>query len=201
MCDLPWRLSLIGVFILSVAPGCANDGQQQRDAATPAEATNAEQPSAAARADAPPGETFVGTTEPVDQQRPTIDPAVLRDVRAAAQATFDRVVFEFQAAPVPGYHIAYADDPARDCGSGETVNVQGATRVVVRLSPAQAHTDEGVATVKGLERHLTLPVLQELELSCDFEGEVSWVLGLSARRPYRVSELASPPRLVVDIQH
>ena len=189
------------MFILCIAPGCADDGRQQRDAAAPAVAPNAEQPSASAATEAPSGDTFAGTTGPVDQQRPTIDPVVLRDVRAAAQATFDRVVFEFQTAPLPGYRVAYADDPVRDCGSGETVDVRGASRLTVRLSPAQAHTDEGVATVKELERQLTLPVLQELELTCDFEADVSWVLGLSARRPYRVSELASPPRLVVDIQH
>jgi hypothetical protein len=43
--------------------------------------------------------------------------------------------------------------------------------------------------------------VKEIELSCDFEGEVSWVLGLSARKPYRVHELSDPARLVIDIQH
>jgi hypothetical protein len=200
VCELRQRLSLIGVFVLSIAPGCANDGQQQRDAGTPATAAGGEQPSTAVTSETPSGDTFVATTEVVSPPSP-IDPVVLRDVRAAGQTTFDRVVFEFATAPLPGYRIAYADDPVRDCGSGETVNVRGASRLTVRLSPAQAHTEQGIATVKELERHLALPVLQELELTCDFEADVSWVLGLAARRPYRVSELAAPPRLVVDIQH
>ena len=194
------RPIVIGMFILGIAPACANDGSQQRDAATPA-ATNVEQPSAPATTDSSSGDTFGGGTDPVNRERPPIDPVVLSEVRAAAQATFDRVVFEFQTAPLPGYRVAYAEAPASDCGTGEPVNVRGVSQLTVRLSPAQAHTEQGAATVKELERHLTLPVLQELELSCDFEGEVTWVLGLSARRPYRVSELASPPRLVVDIQH
>jgi len=201
VCDLPRRLGVIAMFVLSVAPGCANDGQQQRNAGTPAAASSVEPPSEAVAAGSSRGDTFAGTTAAVDQPSPPIDPVVLRDVRAAAQPTFDRVVFEFQTAPLPGYRIAYADDAVRDCGSGKEVNVRGAIRVTVRLSPAQAHTEEGVATVKESERHLALPVLQELELTCDFEADVSWVLGLSTRRPYRVSELASPPRLVVDIQH
>jgi hypothetical protein len=113
---------------------------------------------------------------------------------------FDRVVFEFQAPRVPGYRVAYADGPASDCAAGEAVNVEGAALLVVRLSPAQAHTETGTVTAGLRERHPNLPVLKELELSCDFEGEVSWVLGVSARRPYRVSELAEPARLIVDIQ-
>jgi hypothetical protein len=187
VCQLARRFNVMAMCILAFTPGCTNERQQQGDAPPPAVTTDAE--------------PKVETTDAVEQRRPALDPVVLRDVRAAAQATFDRVVFEFQAPQVPGYRVAYAEDPARDCGSGETVHVDGALQLIVRLSPAQAHTEDGIVTVKEHERHLMLPVVRELEMSCDFEGEVSWVLGLAARRGYRVTELAMPPRLVVDIQH
>jgi hypothetical protein len=81
------------------------------------------------------------------------------------------------------------------------VKVRGESRLVVRLSPAQAHTEEGTITIKEPRRQLEMPILKELRMACDFEGEVIWVLGLSMRKPYRVSELSSPPRLVLDIEH
>ena len=147
-----------------------------------------------------PAGTFAGTTDPVEQPRPNLNPAVLRDVRAARHPDFERVVFEFEPPSVPGYRMEYAEAPVLDCGAGEPLDVDGSAHLVVRLSPAQAHTEAGEVTLPDRERRPALTLVRELELSCDFEGQVSWVLGLSARRPYRVSELAAPPRLVVDIQ-
>ena len=33
----------------------------------------------------------------------------------------------------------------------------------------------------------------------DFEGVLTWVIGLEADAPFRVSTLTSPPRLVIDV--
>lgn len=143
-------------------------------------------------------DSFQGTTEPTEKRRDDTPVAVLREVRAAEQQGFDRVVFELDR--MPGYRIGYEDRPAQ-CGSGEPVEVAGEARLQVQLVPAQAHTEEGAPTVEQRERHLDLPVLKELESTCDFEADVTWVLGLASRRPYRVQELASPARLVIDIGH
>lgn len=145
-------------------------------------------------------ESFQGTTAATEKRRDDAPVAVLREVRAAEQQGFDRVVFEFEGSSVPGYRIGYVDRPAQ-CGSGEPVAVAGEARLQVQLLPAQAHTEAGEPTVAERERRLDLPVLQELESTCDFEADVTWVLGLVSRRPYRVQELASPARLVVDIGH
>jgi len=48
---------------------------------------------------------------------------------------------------------------------------------------------------------LNLPVLSELELTCDFEAVVTWVLGVESPNRYRIRELNGPPRLVIDIKH
>jgi hypothetical protein len=124
---------------------------------------------------------------------------VLRDVRAAGQDGFDRVVFEFEGSLVPGYRVGYVDS-AVQCGSGEPVEVAGAARLQVRLIPAQAHTEAGEPTVRERERRPGLAVLHEMKSACDFEADVTWLLGLATRSRFRVQELYGPPRLVIDIK-
>ncbi len=77
----------------------------------------------------------------------------------------------------------------------------GASRLSVRLEPARAHDDTGSATIVDRRRTPALPALKELTIICDFEAQVEWVLGLTARTPYRVMELSGPTRLVVDVRH
>lgn len=144
--------------------------------------------------------SFKGTLEVTEKQRPDLAPALLKEVRAGSQEGFDRVVFELEGSAVPGYRIEYVDRPVQ-CGSGEAVEVEGEAWLQVRLIPANAHTEAGEPTVRERERRLNLPVLKELESTCDFEADVTWVLGLASRRPYRVQELSSPARLVVDVGH
>lgn len=125
---------------------------------------------------------------------------VLRAVRAAGQRGFDRVVFEFEGSDVPGYRIGYVDR-AIQCGSGDAAELAGQAWLQVQLFPAQAHTEAGEPTVQERERRLDLPVLKEIESTCDFEAEVAWVLGLASHKVFRVQELESPARLVIDLEH
>ncbi len=134
-------------------------------------------------------------------RRPSLRPVTLKAVRAARNEGFDRVVFEFEGPHVPGYQVEYIDSPVIKCGSGDPTAVAGQGWLQVRLTPAQAHTEQGQATVTAREQKPALPVLQELELTCDFEGEVTWVLGNGKPNKYRVMELREPTRLVVDVQH
>ncbi len=69
------------------------------------------------------------------------------------------------------------------------------------MSPARAHTEDGRSTVTERERMPNLTVLSELELTCDFEAVLTWVLGVESPNRYRVHELTGPPRLVVDVRH
>lgn len=144
---------------------------------------------------------FVGTTEPIHRSRSAPPVAILSEVRAAEHTEYDRVVFEFENAPLPGYHLEYATGPVYQCGSGDEVNVPDAARLIVRLEPARAHDDRGNVTITERQRVLGLPNIERLLMICDFEAQVEWVLGLAARTPYRVSELSEPPRLVVDVRH
>jgi len=145
---------------------------------------------------------FVGTMAPVERAiRPGTPPRVLRAVAAASAPGYDRVVFEFAADTVPGYHVEYTTKPVRRCGSGDSVAVAGAGRLVVRFEPAQAHDERGNPTAAARERTLGLPAVTDLKLICDFEGQVEWVLGVTMAGPYRVLDSAGPGRVVVDIRH
>jgi hypothetical protein len=145
------------------------------------------------------GEDFEGTAGKIEKEGGGA-PALLRAVRTASRENFERVVFEFAGARVPGYSVEYVDRPVRQCGSGEPVPVAGDAWLRVRLTPANAHTEAGAATVKERDRRLNYPNLKELKILCDFEAEVEWVLGLSAPARYRVLELKNPARLVVDVK-
>lgn len=153
----------------------------------------------------------VGTPEP-DWTTSTVDrplkglpeaSVVVKEIRAARHEGFDRIVFEMQGETLPGYHVGYRSEAPVHCGSGAPVPVAGQRWLEIRLTPAQAHSEAGAPTVKDAEREqmLKLPVLQELELTCDFEGEVTAAAGLTRERPFRVLALQGPARIVVDVEH
>ncbi|HSO00754.1 MAG TPA: hypothetical protein VLS89_20820 [Candidatus Nanopelagicales bacterium] len=143
---------------------------------------------------------FDGTTASSERLRPGMKPATLKEVRAAENEGFDRVVVEFAGAGVSGWRARYLEGSARQCGSGDAVKVAGSALLEVTLLPAQAHDEKGQVTIKDRERKPGLPLIQEMKLTCDFEGQVTWVLGLSEKAPYRVLELGSPARVVVDVR-
>lgn len=150
--------------------------------------------------DASPDE-FEGTTLPAVHTGFNGAPALLREIRTAEQNGFDRVVFEFEGDDIPDYTIRYSDKPVLQCGSGEAVQVAGAGRMEVKFNPSSAHTEAGQPTVKDRERRLNQSILKELEITCDFEAEVAFALGVSAPNRYRVLNLSKPARVVIDIKH
>ncbi|WNG33035.1 hypothetical protein F0U60_04940 [Archangium minus] len=184
------------------------------DAGTPVDAGAAPTPAPTPETQTPPSAPTPGpqaarpedpknrewTAGRVSIPRPSMKPVTLLEVREGRNEGFDRVVFQFEGDQVPGYHLEYIDKPVIKCGSGDPTDVAGQGWLQVRITPAQAHAD-GKVTVASRERKPKLPVLEELELTCDFEGEVTWVLGVKHPNKYRVMELREPTRLVVDVQH
>jgi hypothetical protein len=144
---------------------------------------------------------FEGTTGSVTRAGFDVAPALLREIRTASQDGFDRVVFEFAGDEVPNYDVMYIDKPVRQCGSGNVAQVAGDGWLEVKFKATNAHNDAGQPTIAERERRLSLPILKELEITCDFEAEVVAVLGVSSPNPYRVLNLYKPTRVVVDIKH
>ena len=150
-----------------------------------------------AEGDAP----FEGTAGVVEKKRPEVKkPVILRDVRVGEHEGYERMVFEIGGDELPGYRVTYTDKPAPKCGSGDPSEVAGKGWLEIRLSPAHAHDEAGKVTVADRERKPKLEVVQEMELTCDFEGEVTWVVGVAARNKFRVLELSKPARIVVDVR-
>lgn len=199
---------------LMLAVGCAGTSTNQPRQGANANAqgpssvqSNANQAMNGANANRPtePGDTspddFEGTAGITEKKKPAARVATLVDVRAARHEKFDRIVFEFAGSSLPGYHIEYVDRPVRNCGPGEVVPLAGDGYLLVRFQPAIAHTEAGEPTIKERERRPALTILKEMKLICDFEADVSWAMGLASPNRYRVVELSSPARLVVDIKH
>jgi hypothetical protein len=137
----------------------------------------------------------------VELKRPPGMPVTMRSVRLGQHAGYDRVVFEFEGTQLPGYALEYVDKPIIQCGSGDPTPVAGDSWLQVRFMPARAHDDQGQPTIAEREMKPGLPVVVELERTCNFEGEVTWVLGNKRPNKYRVMELREPARVVVDVQH
>jgi hypothetical protein len=121
-------------------------------------------------------------------------------IRTGRHATFDRVVLDLRGG-APGYRVGYVKT-VREDGSGKVVDLRGRAQLLVRLSPAQAHRNNGTATYTGSRRILVDdPELREVALVGDFEGVVSVGLGVRAKHGFRVLTLHDPTRIVIDIAH
>lgn len=143
---------------------------------------------------------FMPITVTLEVPPAPILPRVLRDVRAGRHTGYERVVFEMAGDTLPGYRITYVNPPVVACGSGKHVSLAGKAALVVRLTPAQAHDEEGHPTIEDRRQKPGFPVIEEMALTCDFEGQVQWALGLARQVPYRVLELQHPARLVLDLE-
>lgn len=186
------------------APGSApldTTPAPQAPAGSTAQAQSASTPQAPASAQAPATSATGGwTSGTVSTSRRGSRTAILREIRVAPNAGFDRVVLQFDG-PVPPHRVQYVDRPIRRCGSGESTDVAGDGYLRVRVANAQAHDDAGRAMIREREIRAGLATLKEVEMTCDFEGVVEVVLGVASPNQYRVLELETPSRLVVDVLH
>jgi hypothetical protein len=124
---------------------------------------------------------------------------VLGDIRAGQHAAFDRVVLAFDGR-VPTWTARYVKTVRAD-GTGKPVSLRGSGALELVLTPAQAHADDGSATVSD---RLTpnLPALRDIRLAGDFEGYVTIGIGVAKKdTPFRVLKLTGPDRIVVDVAH
>jgi hypothetical protein len=136
--------------------------------------------------------------------------ALLTDVRHRVHPDedgYDRVVLDFLN-HVPAWTVTYVDLPVLADGSGDPVPLAGEVALQIRLHAASqvfqtpAAPEGYIVMYPGPRRIATgYPQVVELAESGDFEGVVTWNLGTRARVPFRVSQLDSPHRLIVDVAH
>ncbi|MGH9156181.1 MAG: AMIN-like domain-containing (lipo)protein [Acidimicrobiales bacterium] len=150
-----------------------------------------------------PPDTTAGGRPPITAP-PVAERAHLTDVRIGARTGGDRVVFEFEPV-VPGYTIDFTTRPITEDGSGKAVAIEGATLLQVRLENASSARFEGenvVITYNGPRRIKGngTTVFAEAVLTGDFEGVLTWVIGLKTPvQTIDVAALGAPSRLVIDL--
>lgn len=209
---------LLSVLIASASVGCRKAEPERAATAT----TQAPAPAAAPGAPAPaavPAPSVPASDQPAPAplaeraNKSTTGPTkanatnrtkrspILRAVRSGRHPDADRLVFEFDTPGLPAWQIEYVDRPVRDCGSGDPVPVAGSAWLQIRFTGAHAHTEQGKATSGPRRRALSQKVARELVRICDFEGEVTWVVGVARPNPYTASAFSDPSRLVIDIAH
>jgi hypothetical protein len=117
-------------------------------------------------------------------------------IRAAHHPGFDRVVFDFAGGLPASRRATYVDELQGD-GSDLPVRIAGQAILRLRLEPAQAHDAAGPTA--PARRAFALPNVMTTVRSSDFEGVVTYGIGLERRTGFHVFTLRNPDRVVVDI--
>ena len=106
---------------------------------------------------------------------------------------FSRITFAFRG-PTPSYEVGYVSRVESD-GSGAPVDLPGNAFLSVRFNPAQGHDSSGRSTVSAPARTIGYPSLRGWAPAGDFEGYLSFGLGLQttgSRLPLRLAESTRP---------
>jgi hypothetical protein len=80
------------------------------------------------------------------------------------------------------------------------VTLPGSALLQVAFTGAQAHNDAGQPTLEA--RAITGPgnAILESRQTCDFEGHVTWAIGLKGQQRFKVTLLQNPTRVVIDVK-
>ncbi len=116
---------------------------------------------------------------------------------------FSRITFFFFDT-IPNFRAEYVEVPIA-CGSGERLDIAGEAFLQLSVQPAGAHNSQGGSTYDLVpDFHEALPAVLELQQSCDFEGEVTWVFGLAEQLDFRTAFTTTPlnyESVVIDIKN
>jgi hypothetical protein len=148
----------------------------------------------------------IGGTGDVD----SVDPLALsaltgESMRVGRHDCFERFVFQMAGTgEVPGWSVGYQDPMTAD-GSGEPVELRGAADLAVTVGVWTVSDFEGRPEewppFEGPDDIVTTGyvALREARNLYAFEGVTQIGLGLDRQRPFRVTWLQEPVRLVIDV--
>lgn len=148
------------------------------------------------------GAALTERLSPAIQNRDTV---FLTNVSVEGEDCVERVVFEFKTSEAgPGYEVSYkpADVAKTEDGSGNQLAIAGGSFLIVRIAPAMTAEIDGEdvnPTYTGPREIVPQDTsfIREIEKTGDFEGIVTWAIGLDSKRPFTVD--ASQDRLTVEI--
>lgn len=191
-------LTLTAVAALAAGCGGVTAGRQAGGLQPPTTPSGTPATVAVKPIDAPKSSAAWSTAPITVVHNPAVPPVpVVTGVRYAAhpQESFDRIVFDIPGA-LPGYSAKYVSEVVAD-GSGKPVPVPGSYYLLIVFTPAQAHRDDGTATISGTHR-VDLPMIESYAVVGDYEGYVSVALGLNGKAGYHIAELSG--RVYVDVR-
>jgi hypothetical protein len=146
---------------------------------------------------------FAGSTDNASAPVNTDHTALLTKVTVEHAPGVDRVTFEFGGVGQPGVDAGYVARPTAD-GSGAAVKVEGSAYLQVHLTPAASFdltgevpkpTYTGGDRVRGTGTRAVTEVVR----SGDFEANLTWVIGVRSKAPFRLSTLSNPTRVVLEL--
>lgn len=195
MLRVPFAPLLIATIVAVAAFGFAACGDD--DSASPSDPTISELPTA----------VFSGGSVELKERITRADrvgPATLGSATATDFGSYSSVSFFFTPL-VPDFNIQYVDEPIA-CGSGEPLNIEGTTFLQVRFTPSLAHDTVGEITFALPDDFsANLPAILEIQQSCDFEDELTFVFGLDEQADFKVGYLTAPltsiETIVVDVEN
>lgn len=118
-------------------------------------------------------------------------------ITAASHPGFDRVVFRFTGGLPASREGLYVPQLIED-GSGNVKPIAGRRILQIRLHDAEAHDAAGNPSAP-LAATFALPNVMQVVSAGDFEGIVTYGIGLTARTGFHLFTLRNPARVVVDI--
>jgi hypothetical protein len=130
---------------------------------------------------------------------------LLTAVKQQSDGCVDHVIFDFDAkgSDPPGYTITYGEPPFVGDGSGAQIAVAGNAFVVVKIKPGYGFDFEtGKPTYTGPKNVpvANLTHVKAIVETGDFEGVLTWVIGMDSKRPFSVQATGTPRhQLVVTI--
>ena len=140
---------------------------------------------------------------PADTARDTEQPSGgqldLVSIRVAPQQGYDRVVFELAGTGQPGWTVGYVDATRADA-SGDPVRVEGQAFLELGISNVD-WTKPDFKKIDAPALPAGLGVVRDVVSSVTFEAQYQAFIGTPKKAPFRVTRLADPPRVVVDVRH
>ena len=196
--------TLIPAVLLTLPLAACGGGDEPSPAGETADATSAEIEGRELA-----GDDFVGIEEqnvafnlpwapgPVMREPSRLAPPVneVQEVTTIEGDGFDRVIFRMADGQIPGYELAWAEEPPTDCESDAPVSLEGESHLRVRLRSANMAAGVMDEAEPGYEN------LRSLAATCVREGDALWHFGVRRQTQVRVMEMHSPRRLVVDVRH
>ena len=128
----------------------------------------------------------------------------LTDVSLTSVNCASSVVFDLKPRiQGPGYRVSYqpAETAKVEDASGNPVEIAGDAFLVVKMMPAMSARIDGDQVTKTYNGPRRLPgsdPITEVVKTGDFEGVITWVIGLDHERPFLAQ--ASDGKLFVDIE-